>query len=207
MICRTCLRRAAPQRLLFQNAPPRTATFTTSIVLRNAAAAPPAGDAAAAPKITPVIDASAPPAEPKAALSTCEPGTVLKGLNYFKNKTDPVALPDEAYPAWLWECLEVKKKTEAVDANAGDEFSKSRKQRRLAAKRKMQQEAKLLASGNLEALVPKVPLPKQSINLPDGSDGGVEGAIFAADKREELRKALRKERKAKIKESNYLKTM
>jgi len=29
----------------------------------------------------------------------------------------------------------------------------------------------------------------------------------AADKREELRKALRKDRKAKIKESNYLKTM
>lgn len=64
-----------------------------------------------------------------------------------------------------------------------------------------------MASGNLEALVPKVPLPKQSINLPDGADKGVEGAILAAEKREELRKALRKERKAKIKESNYLKTM
>jgi len=35
----------------------------------------------------------------------------------------------------------------------------------------------------------------------------VSGALFAAAKREELRKALRQDRKAKIKESNYLKTM
>jgi large subunit ribosomal protein L54 len=52
-----------------------------------------------------------------------------------------------------------------------------------------------------------VPLPEQSVNLPDGGDGGVESALVAAEKREELRKALRKDRKAKIKESNYLKTM
>jgi len=52
-----------------------------------------------------------------------------------------------------------------------------------------------------------VPLPAQSINLPGGGDGSLEGVMEAADKREELRKALRKDRKAKIKESNYLKTM
>lgn len=32
-------------------------------------------------------------------------------------------------------------------------------------------------------------------------------AILAVEKREELRKAMRKERKAKIKEDNYLKSM
>lgn len=48
---------------------------------------------------------------------------MLNGLNYFKGKTDPVALPDEAYPAWLWKCLEVQKKASAAaDADAGDEF-------------------------------------------------------------------------------------
>lgn len=31
--------------------------------------------------------------------------------------------------------------------------------------------------------------------------------LAAAEKREELRKAMRKERRAKIKESNYLKSM
>ncbi|KAK0656535.1 mitochondrial ribosomal protein L37-domain-containing protein [Cercophora newfieldiana] len=204
MICRSCLRRAAGTAL------PRPivsrATFT-SVRVHNAAPTP----AAAAPAtLTPLIDgaaaaAAAPAAEP---LSSCPAGTVLKGLNYVKGQTDPVALPDNQYPAWLWNCLEVQKKTDtAADAEAGDEFSKSRKQRRLAAKRKEQAEAKLLASGNLEALVPKVPLPAQSINLPGAGQGKLEDVLAAASKREELRKALRKDRKAKIKESNYLKTM
>jgi large subunit ribosomal protein L54 len=35
----------------------------------------------------------------------------------------------------------------------------------------------------------------------------VDGAVHASDKREELRKAMRKERRAKIKEANYLKSM
>lgn len=66
----------------------------------------------------------------------------------------------------------------------------------------------MLATGNLEALVPKIPLGKQSVNLPGGGEGeGLAGAVRAAEKREELRRALRKERKMGIKESNYLKTM
>ncbi|KAK5658715.1 hypothetical protein OQA88_1524 [Cercophora sp. LCS_1] len=197
MICRTCLRRAAGVSL--KPIAPR-ATFSTSLRLRDPAAQ------AATPTLTPLADA--PATETKPPLSSCPAGTPLTGLNYFKGKTDPVALPDEAYPAWLWNCLEVQKKTDsAVDANAGDEFSKSRKQRRLAAKRRQQQEAKLLASGNLEALVPPVPLPKQSVNLPGSQNGTLEDSIYAAEKREELRKAMRKQRKEGIKESNYLKTM
>ena len=65
----------------------------------------------------------------------------------------------------------------------------------------------MLASGNMEALAPKIPLQQQSINLPGGEDGTVASNVHAADKREELRKAMRKERKAKIKEANYLKSM
>ncbi|KAK4454753.1 mitochondrial ribosomal protein L37-domain-containing protein [Podospora aff. communis PSN243] len=206
MICRSCLRRAAGASI-FRSIASR-APFSTSLRLRNAAPTP----AAAAPAtLTPLIDGAAGPATPEEAkqpLSSCPAGTVLVGLNYIKGQSDPVALPDEDYPAWLWKCLEVQKKTDtAADAEAGDEFSKSRKQRRLAAKRKEQIEAKLLASGNLEALVPKVPLPAQSINLPGEGKGGLDDAVVAHEKREELRKALRKDRKAKIKESNYLKTM
>lgn len=89
--------------------------------------------------------------------------------------------------------------------------AKSKKQRRLAAKKKQQHEAKLLASGDVEALAPKIPLQQQSINLPDGQGegepGGVEGSVLAAQKREELRRAMRRERKVKIKEVNYLKTL
>jgi large subunit ribosomal protein L54 len=85
--------------------------------------------------------------------------------------------------------------------------AKSKKQRRLALKRQRQQEARLLASGDLEALVPKVPLQKQSVNLPAAEPNNLEEAIEAVEKREELRRAMRKERRAKIKESNYLKAM
>ncbi|KAK7951293.1 mitochondrial 54S ribosomal protein mL54 [Apiospora aurea] len=141
-------------------------------------------------------------------LSACPAGTVLTGLNYFKNQTDPVALADDKYPEWLWRCLDVQKKTDDATADdAADEFSKSKKQRRLAAKRQRALEARLMAEGNLEALAPKIPLQQQSINMPGNEDGTAEGAVAAAAAREELRKAMRKERKAKIKESNYLKSM
>ncbi|KAK3362712.1 mitochondrial ribosomal protein L37-domain-containing protein [Lasiosphaeria hispida] len=209
MICRTSLRRAtgfSPRPIVAR------ASFTTTIRVRNATATAPAASPAATspqsttPDLTPLNPKEA--QEDTEPLSSCRPGTVLNGLNYFKGKTDPVALPDEAYPAWLWDCLEVQKKTaDAADADVGDEFSKSRKQRRLANKRRTQMEDKMMASGNLEALAPKIPLPKQSINLPDGGSGGLEDAVHAIEKREELRKAMRKERKAEIKESNYLKTM
>ncbi|KAG7292426.1 hypothetical protein NEMBOFW57_002461 [Staphylotrichum longicolle] len=223
MICRTCLRQAAGfttrqftvqplTRTTIAAAAAATRTFTTTLRTRNAAPSPASAAPAAvsAEGATPDPASVTPsPADPKAApLSSCPEGTVLNGLNYFKGKTDPVALPDEAYPAWLWKCLEVQKKASAAaDADAGDEFSKSKKQRRLALKRQRLQEARLLASGDLAALVPKIPLQKQTVNLPSAEPGNLGQAVEAAEKREDLRRAMRKERRAKIKESNYLKAM
>lgn len=77
----------------------------------------------------------------------------------------------------------------------------------MAAKRQRALEAKLLASGDISALAPKVPLQQQTINLPGSPNSTPQEAFVAAEKREELRKAMRKERKAKIKEANYLKSM
>lgn len=85
--------------------------------------------------------------------------------------------------------------------------AKSKKQRRLAAKRQRLMEAKARESGNLDALIPKIPVQKQSINLPGTAGGDVVDAVEAAEAREALRKAMRKERRAGIKESNYLKSM
>jgi large subunit ribosomal protein L54 len=85
--------------------------------------------------------------------------------------------------------------------------AKSKKQRKLALKRQRQLEAKILASGDLSALAPKIPLQRQSINLPGKEDGDVEENLVALEKREGLRKATRKERKAKIKEANFLQSM
>ncbi|KAJ2606322.1 hypothetical protein H4R99_000530 [Coemansia sp. RSA 1722] len=42
----------------------------------------------------------------EAAPSSAAPGTVLKGLNIYKEGKDPVALKDEEYPEWLWTLLD-----------------------------------------------------------------------------------------------------
>ncbi|KAK2065091.1 hypothetical protein LY76DRAFT_631442 [Colletotrichum caudatum] len=216
MICRTCLRRASALPRL---PAPRAAAavlairpFSLSAPSRNAAVAA-AADNGTKTKATDAhpnlsnLKSDAPPPKPK-PISSCPAGTVLNGLNYFKARTDPVALPDEEYPEWLWTVLESKKEAvETADDLAAEMFSKSKKQRKAAAKRQKALEVKLMAEGDLEALAPKVPLPQQSINLPGEKGGDVEHNLHAATKRDELRKAMRHERKAKIKESNYLKSM
>lgn len=77
----------------------------------------------------------------------------------------------------------------------------------MAAKRKARMEARILASGGIDALAPKVPLQKQSIDLAFNEEGSVEGGLEAVAEREALRKAMRAERRAGIKESNYLKSV
>lgn len=114
MICRSCLQRATAlgQRSLIQRAPIR----------RNFSAISPRQSAAAAPAPA-RSDATTATSEEAAPRSSCPAGTVLNGLNYFKGKTDPVALPDNEYPEWLWSCLDVTKGSAAEeDADAGDEF-------------------------------------------------------------------------------------
>lgn len=113
MICRSCLQRATAlgQRSIIQRAPIRR-NFSAVSARQSAAAAPaPAGSDATTTS------------EEATPRSTCPPGTILNGLNYFKGKTDPVALPDNEYPEWLWSCLDVTKGSAAEeDADAGDEF-------------------------------------------------------------------------------------
>lgn len=55
--------------------------------------------------------------------------------------------------------------------------------------------------------MPKVPLQQQTVDLPANEEGSVSGALEAVEKREELTKAMRAERRAKIKERNFLKGM
>lgn len=56
----------------------------------------------------PVAGSAASPAQPKKPkiVSMTPAGTKLKGLNIKKNGEDPIALPEEEYPAWLWEILD-----------------------------------------------------------------------------------------------------
>ncbi|KAH7076448.1 mitochondrial ribosomal protein L37-domain-containing protein [Paraphoma chrysanthemicola] len=230
MICRNCLRaaskapiasqtRAPPHRFLaipsrLQNSTPNTASRTTrhafSTSSRSSANAA-TSTGAAQPLSEPLTPAPSPElkgqaseaAKKKAAAlvrSSIPAGTPLKGLNFEKNKQDPVALPDDEYPEWLWTILQRQEKT-SEGAGQGDLFSKSKKQRRVAAKRLRKEQAM-----NPGMLVPKVPIYEQTIDLPAG-DGSLQGAVKAADAREELTKAMRDKRRASIKEANFLKAM
>ncbi|KAK4988072.1 hypothetical protein LTR50_004188 [Elasticomyces elasticus] len=135
--------------------------------------------------------------------STVPAGTVLKGLNFIKGKQDPVAMEDKEYPDWLWGILEHAGKSGEKDAKGGDGdlYSKSKKQRRVAAK-KLRKQALL----HPESLVPKIPLYEQSVDLPAG-DGSVIGAMQAGKVRAELTKAMRDKRRSVIKEDNFLRAM
>jgi large subunit ribosomal protein L54 len=131
-------------------------------------------------------------------LSSCTAGTPLRGLNFIKGKTDPVAMEDHEYPEWLWDVLKPKNK-EGNDAVDGDLYSKSKKTRAKAKKA-------LKAKGTQEEVFEKVPLYEQTIDLPSGN-GTEEGALEAAGARQELTKAMRNKRRATIKEANFLRTM
>ncbi|TVY33225.1 54S ribosomal protein L37, mitochondrial [Lachnellula subtilissima] len=212
MICRSCLRKGASSlrpsifsRSLTSSIPrldattaapsssPPVATSTSAAQPFSTPLSPKPNDVSLGTSLKPKPKTTALPA------SICLPGSVMKGLNYFKGKEDPVALAEEEYPDWLWHVLDVKDNAGIVNEEDGDEFSKSKKIRRKAAKRQRKLEAKLLASGDISALTPKVPITRQSVDLPIGEEGMGE--------RSELKRAMRKERRAKIKEANYLKAM
>ncbi|KAI0890651.1 mitochondrial ribosomal protein L37-domain-containing protein [Annulohypoxylon maeteangense] len=214
MICQRCLHRASALSSRIPNtlrSPAAIRSISSTIPQQSPPAAPSPTPTPTPASGTPVfshpLSDTAGSSEEMPKLSACPEGTVLTGLNYFKNRTDPVALADDAYPSWLWTCIETRQKEEEAEDDEGDEFSKSKKQRRLAAKRQRALEAKILASGNIEALAPKIPLQRQSINLPGNEEGTMEGALAAQQARVSLNHAMRKERKKNIKESNYLKGM
>lgn len=111
-------------------------------------------------------------------------------------------MEDSAYPSWLWGVLDSKKKESTANSEGdGDLFSKSKKQRRIAAKALRKQHML-----HPEMLQKKIPLYEQSVDLPRG-DGSLEGAREALRGREELTRSMRVARRKGIKEANFLKAM
>lgn len=124
MICRTCIKRATAlgRRFILPQSTTTLRTFSSTIAPRQAAAAPAPAAATTTTDSAAVPLADATPDESQER-SSCPPGTVLNGLNYFKGKTDPVAKADIEYPEWLWLCLDVQKGADAeTDDVAGDEY-------------------------------------------------------------------------------------
>ncbi|TKA82622.1 hypothetical protein B0A55_01362 [Friedmanniomyces simplex] len=214
MICQRCLQRLArrnaassPPIRAFSPSPTARSTpipaQPTTAATNPRPAGPPAETSTSSAAQQPLRTTLTPKSSKhKLPQSSVPAGTVLKGLNFLKNKQDPIAMEDHEYPDWLWSVLAKKEgQGDGMGVNEGDLFAKSKKQRQKAAKalRKTQ----LL---NPEALVPKVPLYEQSVDLPAG-DGTLEGAMEAGEARRALNQAMRDQRRKKIKEDNFLRGM
>ncbi|MCJ1410359.1 hypothetical protein MMC19_004444 [Ptychographa xylographoides] len=218
MICQRCLYRLRASRSLSVRF---TSSSTTATIAKTSTQAapqspargsqegpPPATSTSAAPPLSTPQSAASQPLAPASSsdygkiVSSVPAGTLLKGLGYLKGKDPPLAKEVHEYPKWLWGLLDDGKEGKGENAeDQGDEYSKSKKDRRKAARAALK-----AAKDNPESLVPKIPIEHQSIDLPIG-DGSLKGAIQAAVAREELRGAMRVGRRKAIKTANFLKSM
>ncbi|CAG8975531.1 hypothetical protein HYALB_00012246 [Hymenoscyphus albidus] len=215
MICRSCLLRGISKPL---TRPCRPSYPILRALSTSSTPAPSTPTSNSPPTLTTPLphplsaSLGTPKTKPKTTvlpISSAPAGRVLKGINYIQGRDDPVALKEEEYPEWLWRILDAKKDVggEGEEEVGGDEFSKSKKLRRKAAKRQRKLEAALLASGDTSLFEPKIPLTQQSIDLPSNAEGTVVGAMDAVGAREEIRRAMRRERRQGIKTKNYLRSM
>lgn len=120
MICRSCLLRI---NMTATTIPRRSFTLARALL---SAEQPPSSSSTTAPtdntKTPPLStplsagadDTGASLKPPPALKSSCIAGTTLDGMNYFKDRGDPVALPDDQYPDWLWKVLD-REETETLD--------------------------------------------------------------------------------------------
>ncbi|KAF2397571.1 hypothetical protein EJ06DRAFT_584491 [Trichodelitschia bisporula] len=207
MICQRCLFRAARtsrrdvlRALPFSTSVPRTGPPDDKPAAPSHSATEPFTTPYAISPVARGMKPSESKAKP-AVVSSVPAGTPLKGLNFMKGQTDPVAMEDSEYPPWLWDILTVGKKGEESAVDAADLYSKSKTKRAKALK--LARKQGLLGD---EVADTKVPIYEQSIDLPTG-DGTLEATIEAEQARKELTKAMRTKRRSEIKEKNFLKTM
>ncbi|KAI9374744.1 mitochondrial ribosomal protein L37-domain-containing protein [Aspergillus egyptiacus] len=134
-------------------------------------------------------------------VSSCPAGTVLDGINYFKNKPDLVALEDSEYPDWLWTLLDNPKKevkTGGVDPNTLNKKQRKRYERKMAAR--------------AATLPPVIPVHHQATDItPAPYNRGEEApsdllqeAAESLEKRTEVTKSAREARRKAIREANFL---
>ncbi|KAL9008126.1 MAG: hypothetical protein Q9173_006716 [Seirophora scorigena] len=145
--------------------------------------------------------------------SSLQAGTPLKGLAFLKNREPPVAREDDEYPSWLWGLLDEgkfgSKREKDGAAGEGDLFSKSAKQRRIAARLTRRSASR----STPESQAPPVPIHEQSVDLPSapqnrfGRNVDVPAGEEARRAREDLTSRLRQKRRKSIKEGNFLRGM
>ncbi|KAL3477503.1 mitochondrial ribosomal protein L37-domain-containing protein [Aspergillus californicus] len=133
--------------------------------------------------------------------SSCPAGERMHGINYFKNKSDVVALEDSEYPEWLWTLLDNPKKEAkrgGVDPSTLNKKQRKRYEKKMAAR--------------AATLPPQIPVHHQGIDITPASynrDTEVPGELLAQaeeslEKRSEIKKSQREARRKAIREDNFL---
>ncbi|RVD85800.1 mitochondrial 54S ribosomal protein mL54 [Arthrobotrys flagrans] len=135
-------------------------------------------------------------AEKPRVVSITPAGTVMKGINFNKKLKDPIALPDEEYPAWLWTILEDRRPIlssapQLSSEDASDLYSKSKGRRKAAQKR-------IAAKQAAASDVLVTPSDYKTEDMPWQTFEESQAAIS------EAKKASRERRRAAIKEKNFL---
>ncbi|KAF3481950.1 uncharacterized protein GIQ15_04709 [Arthroderma uncinatum] len=205
MICRQCrsslLSRLPSSRLSsssYANLASRQHLLSQS---RFYSSAPPTAET----KATSPSPAGAPSKARPKVVSATPAGTKLEGLNYEKNKQDPIAMEDHEYPDWLWTLLDSPGKKAA--AGSVDVASMNKK-----ARKKHDKKMAALAAGKprpIPAHEQATDITPASYNI-DPSAGeaqaadNIEAATSGLAVREEITKSARNARKKAIKESNFL---
>ncbi|PWY92698.1 hypothetical protein BO70DRAFT_357836 [Aspergillus heteromorphus CBS 117.55] len=128
-------------------------------------------------------------------------GTKMNGLNYFKNKPEVLALEDSEYPEWLWSLLDdTKGKTErgGVDPNTLNKKQRKRYDKKMAAR--------------AATLPPMIPVHHHATDITPASynrteaapEDPLQAASESIEKRTEITRSARKERRKAIREDNFL---
>ncbi|KAM5443030.1 hypothetical protein MferCBS31731_001904 [Microsporum ferrugineum] len=199
MICRQC------RSSLFSRLPSSRAASPahSTLLSRQHLLSQPRFYSSAAPAETASPAPSKPPSKTPKVVSSVPAGTKLAGLNYEKNKQDPIALEDHEYPDWLWTLLDKSAKKSEAGAGSVDVSTMNKKARR-------KHEKKMAA---LAALKPReIPLHEQATDItPAGYNApgeapvdSIETATAGLAARGEITKSSRDARRKAIKESNFL---
>ncbi|PLB52643.1 hypothetical protein P170DRAFT_378629 [Aspergillus steynii IBT 23096] len=138
----------------------------------------------------------------KPVRSSCPAGTMLQGLNYFKNKPNIVAKEDFDYPDWLWTLLEDSKSSKKSEGGV-DPSTLNKKQRK-------RYEKKMAARAAL--LPPKIPIHHHATDITpaeynrgeSATETALEDATESLEKRAEITKSARDARRKAIREANFL---
>lgn len=152
----------------------------------------------------------------------------MSGLSLYKDRSDPVALPDSEYPAWLWNILDDPSTTSASGASLESTVGLSKGEARAVQKRNLRA---VRAAARGKGKQPAGPGLAGGSGSGAGmgavgaiSDGEVEGANAgeaeraqgeaamsvqtsnkkSAEEEKEAKKALRKASRASIKAKNFI---